>query len=118
MTQFIKWRSQLRVTNQFTKRVQKSGARMSCNRGNKTHMKQLFVHRTKSCPPPYLTDVMNTRIELTEMPMIYYFSDFFLFMFVPGFLTTFPFFVNSRKFTPVVDISVYLLIWWRSDSES
>ena len=28
----MEWRSQLRVTDQFTKRVQQSGARMSCKR--------------------------------------------------------------------------------------
>ena len=41
--QFMEWRSQLRVTDQFTKRVQQSGARMSCNRGKKTYMKQRLL---------------------------------------------------------------------------
>ena len=57
-TQFIKWTSQMWVADQFTKRFQQSGARMSCE----TYMKQLLPHRTKSSPSIYLIDVMKIRI--------------------------------------------------------
>ena len=96
--QFIEWRSQLRVTDQFTKRVQQSGARMSCNRGNKINIKQMLLNRSKSSPSIYLIDVRNTRIYSAYRDghkWQFIFGDSF--MFVYGFLSKFPFFVNNRK---------------------